>query len=75
MEHQINGTTLQSLEINLHPGEMVFSQTHQMAWMTDGIAMDTNTGGGMLKGLMRSFSGGSMFVTHFTAQGKAALVA
>lgn len=75
MQHQINGTTLQSLEINLQPGEMVFSQTHQMAWMTDGIAMDTNTGGGMLKGLMRSFSGGSLFVTHFTAQGKAALVA
>ena len=76
MQHQIMGTTLQTLEMILQPGEMVFSQTHQMAWMTDGITMDTNTGGGMLKGLMRSMSGGSLFVTHFTAQsGSPALVA
>jgi len=69
MQHQIMGTTLQTLEMILQPGEMVFSQTHQMAWMSDGITMDTNTGGGVLKGLMRSFSGGSLFVTHFSAQG------
>ena len=76
MQHQILGTTLQTLEMILQPGEMVFSQTHQMAWMSDGVTMDTNTGGGVMKGLMRSFSGGSMFVTHFTASaGAAALVA
>lgn len=76
MQHQIHGTTLQTLEIVLQPGEMVFSQTHQMAWMDNGITMDTNTGGGMLKGLLRSASGGSLFVTHFSAQsGAAALVA
>ena len=69
MRHQILGTTLQTLEMVLQPGEMVFSQTHQMAWMTDGITMDTNTGGGVLKGLMRSLGGGSLFVTHFSAQG------
>ena len=52
----------------MQPGEMVFSQTHQMAWMTDGISMDTNTGGGVMQGLMRSLAGGSLFVTHFSAQ-------
>ena len=67
MQHQILGTTLQTLEMLLEPGEVVYSQTHQMAWMSDGITMDTNTGGGFLKGLTRSFSGGSLFVTHFTA--------
>lgn len=72
MQHQIHGTTLQTLEIVLQPGEMVFSQTHQMAWMDNGITMDTNTGGGMLKGLLRSASGGSLFVTHFSAQSSAA---
>ena len=76
MQHQIMGTTLQTLEVLLQPGEMVFSQTHQMAWMSDGVTMDTNTGGGFLKGLTRSFSGGSLFVTHFTASGTSpALVA
>lgn len=76
MQHQIMGTTLQTLEMILQPGEMIFSQTHQMAWMSDGITMDTSTGGGVLKGLMRSFGGGSLFVTHFTAgSGTPALIA
>lgn len=66
MRYEINGTTMQSLEIHLQPGEMVFSQTHQMAWMSSNIKMDTNTGGGFMKGLLRGLSGGSIFVTHFT---------
>lgn len=69
MQHQIMGTTLQTLELLLDPGEMIYSQTHQMAWMSDGVQMDTNTGGGLLKGLMRSVSGGSLFLTQFTASG------
>lgn len=69
MQHQIMGTTLQTLELLLDPGEMIYSQTHQMAWMSDGVQMDTNTGGGLLKGLMRSMSGGSLFLTQFTASG------
>jgi len=75
MQHVIHGTTLQTLEIDLAPGEMVFSQTHQMAWMTDGIKMDTNTGGGIMKGLMRSLSGASLFLTHFSAENQAGMVA
>lgn len=66
MQHQIVRTTLQTLEMSLQPGETVFSQTHQMAWMSDAVAMDTNTGGGALKGLMRSFGGGSLFTTQFS---------
>jgi len=75
MQHVIHGTTLQTLEVDLNPGEMVFSQTHQMAWMTDGIKMDTNTGGGLMKGLMRSLSGASLFLTQFSAERQAGMVA
>jgi len=75
MKHVIHGTTLQTLEIDLAPGEMVFSQTHQMAWMTPDVKMDTNTGGGLMKGLMRSLSGASLFLTHFTAERMPGLVA
>jgi uncharacterized protein (TIGR00266 family) len=75
MQHKIHGTTLQTLEIELAPGEMVYSQTHQMAWMTEDIKMDTNTGGGFVKGLIRSLSGASLFVTHFTAERGPGLVA
>ncbi|MBS2009201.1 MAG: TIGR00266 family protein [Cyanobacteria bacterium SZAS TMP-1] len=75
MQHVIHGTTLQTLEVDLDPGEMIFSQTHQMAWMTEAIKMDTNTGGGLMKGLMRSLSGASLFLTHFTAERGGGMVA
>ena len=76
MQYQILGTTLQTLEIILQPGETIFSQTHQMAWMSAAMGMNTNTGGGFLKGLFRSAAGGSLFITEFTPQnGQAGLVA
>ena len=68
MKYTIQGTLLQTVEIELQPGETLYSQTAMMAWMTGGIKMDTHTGGGLLAGLKRSLSGGSFFVTDFTAQ-------
>ncbi len=75
MLHKISGTTMQALEIRLNRGETVFSQTHGLAWMNDGITMNTNTGGGFLKGLLRTFAGSSLFLNHFTATGDEGLVA
>jgi len=67
MKFQITGTTMQAVSIDLEPGEEIYSQTSMMAWMTDGLQMDTNTGGGLWAGLKRSFSGGGLFVTSFRA--------
>jgi uncharacterized protein (TIGR00266 family) len=66
MRYEISGTTMQALSIDLSPGETVFSQTHAMAWMSEDIAMNTNTGGGFFKGLARAVTGGSFFVTDYT---------
>src|SRR5262249_15532382 len=66
MKYQISGTTMQTVEIDLAPGETVYSQTHAVAWMNDRISMETNTGGGFFAGLKRSLGGGSFFVTNFT---------
>jgi uncharacterized protein (TIGR00266 family) len=60
---------MQTLAVDLDPGETVFSQTNCMCWMNDAIAMSTHTGGGFLAGIKRSFGGGSFFITDFTAQG------
>jgi uncharacterized protein (TIGR00266 family) len=68
MQYDISGTVMQTVGIDLMPGETVFSQTNSMAWMSDGIEMNTHTGGGLLAGLRRSLSGGSFFVTDFTAR-------
>ena len=69
MRYTISGTVMQTVAIDLAPGETIYSQTNTMAWMNDAIVMDTHTGGGFLAGLKRSFGGGSFFVTDFTANG------
>jgi uncharacterized protein (TIGR00266 family) len=67
LRYEISGTTMQTVSIDLDPGETIVSQTHQMAWMSDGIDMDTHTGGGFFAGLKRAVSGGSLFVTEYRA--------
>jgi uncharacterized protein (TIGR00266 family) len=68
MRFEISGTTMQTVAIELAAGETIFSQTNSMAWMSDTIAMNTNMGGGLFAGVKRSLSGGTLFVTDFTAQ-------
>lgn len=60
---------MQTVLMELSPGESVYCQTHAMAWMSDNVRMDTNTGGGLLAGLKRSLTGGSFFITTYTATG------
>ncbi|HEY3798769.1 MAG TPA: TIGR00266 family protein [Caulobacteraceae bacterium] len=67
MRYEISGTVMQTVGIDLSPGDTVYSQTASMAWMTSGVQMGTNTGGGLFAGLRRSLTGGSFFVTEFTA--------
>ena len=69
MNATITGTTMPTVLVELAPGESVYCQTHAMAWMTDDVRMDTNTGGGLFAGLKRSLSGGSFFITTYTANG------
>ena len=61
---------MQTLAIDLSPGETIFSQTSSMCWMNDAVEMDTHTGGGLFSGLKRSLAGGSFFITDFTARGQ-----
>ena len=69
MRYEVSGSIMQTVAIDHAPGETVYSQTNTMAWMNDQITMNTHTGGGLLSGLMRSFGGGSFFITDFTANG------
>jgi len=70
VRYEVSGNIMQTVAIDLAPGETVYSQTNTMAWMNDQIAMNTHTGGGFLAGLKRSFGGGSFFITDFTASGQ-----
>ena len=55
------------MSFDLARGETLFSQTASMAWMSEGIRMDTHTGGGLFAGLKRAFAGGGLFITDFIA--------
>jgi len=69
MHFEINGSIMQTVAVDLAPGEVVYSQTNTMCWMNDAIKMDTHTGGGFFAGLKRSLTGGSFFVTDFISNG------
>lgn len=69
MRYNLSGTVMQTVEIDLDPGEIVYSQSSCMCWMNDQVQMDTHTGGGFLAGLKRTFGGGTMFITDFTSRG------
>jgi uncharacterized protein (TIGR00266 family) len=79
MEHKTVGTTMPVLEITLNPGESVISEAGQLSWMTSAIDMHTSTqgggGGGMFGALKRVASGGSLFMTEYTAQSGPGMVA
>lgn len=49
------------------PGESMYTQSGGMAWMSEGVEMDTNTRGGLLKGVGRMFAGESLFMANYTA--------
>jgi uncharacterized protein (TIGR00266 family) len=69
MKYEISGTVMQTVSFDLAPGEVVYSQTNSMCWMNDQVEMNTNTGGGIFAGIKRGLSGGTLFVTDFTARG------
>ncbi len=74
MEYKITGTVMQALEIILGPNEAVFTEAGGMAWMGGAVEMDTNTKGGLMKGLGRALAGESLFMTTYTCKGNRCLV-
>lgn len=69
LEYKIYGDDLQLVEVELDPGEGVRAEVGTMTYMRTGIEMQTSTGGGILKGFKRMFTGESFFITTFLNQG------
>jgi uncharacterized protein (TIGR00266 family) len=63
--YKISGTTLQVLELELQPGQVIYSESGGMSWMSGNVEMQTHTGGGLGKLIKRAFSGESLFITDF----------
>ncbi|WP_270304604.1 AIM24 family protein, partial [Terrisporobacter petrolearius] len=57
MNYVILGKVVPSVEASLSRGESMFTQSGGMFYQTEGIKMETNTNGGLLKGIGRMFAG------------------
>ena len=79
MQHEVVGSTMPVLEIHLDPNESVIAVSGELSWMTASIDMHTTTqhggGGGLFGAFKRAVSGGSLFMTEYTARGTAGTVA
>ncbi|MDZ8119478.1 TIGR00266 family protein [Pontiella agarivorans] len=78
VDYTIIGDDLQTVEVELDPGETVVAEAGAMNWMDDGILFEARMGDGSQanEGLMgklfsagkRAITGESLFMTHFTNQ-------
>lgn len=67
LNYQIFGDNLPAVSIKLNSGESIFTQSGGMTWMDNGITMETNMQGGLMKGFGRMFSGESLFMATYTS--------
>lgn len=68
MEYKIVGGAFPMVVCTLQKGETMQDESGAMSYMTQGIKMETNTGGGLFKGLGRALSGDTLFLNYFTAE-------
>jgi uncharacterized protein (TIGR00266 family) len=79
MDHKIIGTTMPVLEVSLASCESVVAEGGELSWMSSAIQLHTSTakGGssGVFGALKRTLAGGTLFMTEYTAEGAAGMVA
>ncbi len=67
--YKVVGSVMQSLMIQMNRGQLFYSESGALSWMTDAVKMETNLGGKGLGGLLtRVVSGESLFVVNFSAE-------
>ncbi|MBM7842220.1 TIGR00266 family protein [Herpetosiphon giganteus] len=74
LRYKVIGSVLQAVIIELDPGQMIFSESGGMSWMSGNVQMNTNSGGGIGKMFKRAFSGESLFIVDFTVAGGTGLI-
>lgn len=69
MNYSIEGEPMPVVICNLDAGETMITESGAMSWMSPNMKMETTSGGGIGKMLGRAFSGESLFLNRYTAQG------
>ena len=76
MRYRVIGDTMPAVEVVFDaPGESMYTQSGGMAWMSEGVSMDSNMRGGFGKSIGRMFSGESLFMATYKAERPGTMVA
>lgn len=75
IKYEIEGGHLPVVICYPEAGEALCTESGAMSWMSPNMKMDTNTGGGIRKVFGRMFSGESIFMNEYTAEGGAGMIA
>lgn len=71
MNYSIEGGSLPAVIIQLGPGETILSEVGARTWSRGPVTTETKAEGGAGKALGRMFTGESLFMSRYTAQGPA----
>lgn len=74
MEYKIIGEPMPVVQCQLAPGESMVTERGSMCWMSPNLRMETGAGG-LGKAFGRMFSGESLFLNRYTAQGGQGMIA
>ncbi len=75
MKYKIIGEPLSAVICDVEPNETLITEGGAMSWMSPNMKMETTSNGGIGKAIGRMFSGESMFMNRYTAQGGAGQIA
>jgi uncharacterized protein (AIM24 family) len=66
---QIEGNESQIVTIRLEPGQVLRAESGAMLYLTDGVTMETTTGGGLSAGFQRLLTGQNIFISDYRYDG------
>ncbi len=75
MEYKIEGGAFPIVICDLKQGEKMVTEGGGMAFMSSQVKMETSTGGGIMKGIARTFSGESLFFNYYLAEAEGQSIA
>ena len=71
MRYEIEGGNLPAAVISLESGETIISEVGGRTWAKGNVTTETKAPGGLGKSIGRMFSGESLFMSYYTANGPA----
>ncbi len=75
IRYEIEGGHLPVVICYPEAGEALVTESGAMSWMSPNMRMETNSGGGIGKMFGRMFSGESLFMNEYTAEGGSGMIA